>query len=248
MTNRKTELIKHFKTFIETCENNDIWYAAAGTTLQGAIVNEGMIQWHEKIEVMMTIESYEKLKSKAHRQLIDGAMNSTYPLINPKFIPLDEKFNTTNIFIDILIAVPTTTQKVKDWTKISRKRAFLMRKLHSNYIPNSGKEKFLKGISKPFKRRYKQLTFKTAYNKLFEKKNEGYYLIHKPSCKPYQHWIPHITLNTDIKEFEGLKIKIPVEYKTILKVKYGSNYTKLIKHEPTPQYINCVSKVNIKKK
>ncbi|CAM9131635.1 LicD family protein [Mycoplasma todarodis] len=241
MTNRKKQLINHLKTFINICEDNDIWYAAASTTLQGAVAMKGMIPWNEKIEIMMTIESYRKLKDSAEEYLIDGSMDSSYPSINPKFIPKGLKFFETSIFIDILIIAPTTTKKVKKWSKFSHKNNFLMKKLHSKYTPYNAKEKMLKFFSFPFKNLYKQLTFKTAYNNLYAKKNEGFYLIHKPSCKAFQHWIPHLTLNVEQAEYEGIQINIPAEYKTALEVKYGKNYKKLTKQKPIAEYIDSVS-------
>ncbi|TCG10725.1 LicD family protein [Mycoplasma todarodis] len=241
MTNRKKELIKHLKTFINICEKNDIWYAAASTTLRGAIAIKGMIPSNEKIELMMTIESYGKLKEIAEEYLIDGSMDNSYPSINPKFIPKYSKFNETSVFIDILIIVPTTIQKVKKWSNFSHKNNFLMKKLHSDYTPYNSKEKFLKGLSWPFKNLYKQLTFQAAYNKLYSQKNEGFYLIHRPSCKDFQHWIPHLTLNVEKAEYEGIEINIPAEYKTVLEVKYGKNYNKIIDRKIEAEWINSVS-------
>ncbi len=247
MTNRKKQLINHFRTFIDICEKHNIWYAAASTTLQGAVAIKGMIPWNEKIEIMMTIESYKQLKEVSESYLIDGSMDSSFSSVNPKFLPKGKEFYETNIFIDILIVVPTTVKKVMKWSKFNNKNNFLMKKLHSKYTPYNIKEKILKFFSSPFKNLYRQLTFQMAYNDLYDKKNEGFYLIHKPNCKAFQHWIPHLTFNTEKIEYEGMLINIPAEYKTALEVKYGKNYKNLTKQNITAEYIDSISMKKIAK-
>ncbi|CAM9147879.1 LicD family protein [Mycoplasma marinum] len=246
MTNRQQKLLKHLKDFIKICEENDIFYIASDLTLLASINKKGLFDEQQKIQVNMTIESYDKLKKLVPNNIIDASIDSRYPEINPKFLPLNESFYSTNIFIDILIIVPTTIKKVSKWCGLVHKNNFLFKKVHSKYIPYNNRERLRKVISFLFRNRYKQFTHKMAYNKLYASKNEGLFTIHKPNCKAYKHWIPHLTYNTLEVDFEDFKIKIPEEWKTILKVKYGENYKKIIYKKPEFKYINSVSIKKIK--
>ncbi len=224
MTNRQYELIQQLKKFDQICKDNKIWYALSGSSLLSSTNENKMLEGLNKIEVMMTIEAYSKLKNIVPKNVIDGAMDANYPDIYPKFIYNNKNFDITEIFLKILIIVPTTLKKVKKWRSLTNRNNFLIKKLHSRYVPKNFKEMIIKFFTWPISTFYKQTTFKSAYNKLFDKKNEGFYLIHEPKCRPYKHWIPHLTFYVDEIKFEDIRVNIPTEWKTILEVKYGQNY------------------------
>ncbi len=239
--------LKWFKKFITICEENNIWYTVTNGTLLGTIREKGPIKWDDDYDVMMTPDSYAKLKKMFPSNCIDGTNETKYPLVIPKFIPDRKKFLESPIFVDIFIVVPTNDKHVKKFRSLKQKINFSMQSVHSTWRPYAWYIWLFKFVSWPLKFLIKKLTYKKAIEILTV--HDGYkyfYTIDNPVDPKKINIINVLTYSTVEKPFNDFKVKVPIEYNHILKMKYG-NYMVPNKWQRPFIHINTVSIKKVKK-
>ena len=108
--------LKWFKHFVDICEENQLWYAVFYGTLIGTIREKGPIEWDDDFDIIMTPESYEKLKDLYPSNCLDNNTNKIYPWAYPKFIPDLNDLFSNNIFVDIFIIINSSEKRIKKFT------------------------------------------------------------------------------------------------------------------------------------
>ena len=117
MAFKREEILKQVKEFHDLCVENKIWYSLDKDSLLSAFRHGGFIPWAEHLEVMMTPESYEKLKNIAPKHIIDFTIDPKYTSLKPSFINNINFWDKELPFITIRIIVPSTARKVQKFRK-----------------------------------------------------------------------------------------------------------------------------------
>ena len=198
MIENRKKTIELFEEFLNVVKENDIWYALTGNTLLGAIRHGGFVPWEEKITVMMTEASYEKLKVKTKDRVADSSNNSDIKTLAGYFVKDSSNVVAPQPFIEIKVLVPTSVKKIK--------------KLMSPLYP----------LKNSFKSR--KTNIKNAINDLKEKRFEGYLALEKRGQDINKNWVQSISFETVTKSFISLKVSVPKEYARYLATWYGEDY------------------------
>lgn len=235
--------------FINICKKNDFWYTADAGTMLGAIRNNGIIPWDDDFDVMMTYDSYLKLKKMFPNRVIDTDTNG-YPLILPKFMNDKTKFLESAVFVDIFIVIPSNLESVKKYRSFRNKTRFAMQTVHSEWNSFNLGSKILKVISWPFKSIPQKITLQEVVMTLTVPPNqvEVYFTIDNPIDPLKINWQKDISFKRKEVKFENFKIQVPIEYNDILIQKYGTNYMIPDKHQRSIEHINAISIVKVKRK
>ena len=170
--------------FTKICKENMIWYSATNNTLLGVARHGGFVPWHEKIEVMMTPESYRKLLRLFPKNVIDSSIINNYKNLQAAFVKDAETWDVHTPFIEIFILVPTTIKKIKKFKSI---------------LLNI-KNKVL----------FKRNDLRNVIDQLFAVRNEGFFLIVNKSASLSKYWIHNLSFQTVIKKFGPLNIEVIV--------------------------------------
>ena len=245
---QKIEL-KNLKVFIDICNKLNLTYFLYGGTLLGVEKYKGFIPWDDDIDVALSRDSYEKFIKEAEKILpkeyfIQTPYNcslSPYPYIKlrrkgTKFIEYSNRnINIeTGIYIDIypVDKIPDNEQlrkkqfkKVRKWILIyvCRQSPLYDKKTHGRF---GFIKRFLKwiicNVTKIFSQSYcmdKINYYMKMYNNIETKR---YAVLTSPNYNNiYEELYP---LKDGI--FENLQVKIPGDYKSHLKKRYG-DYTVL---------------------
>ena len=205
----KNKIVDMFKNFIETCNENDIWFSLDNVALLGAKRHAGFVPWHEKIEVMITVEGYNKLKRLFPENILDSSLDAGFKSLTIAWVENNKKWKEKQAFIQIRLAIPTTFEKFKQFksSKYSVLRKF------------SGKKD----------------NIKRAINDLYSpQKFEGYLVLENRKSPIEKNWIQVITYKTETLPFLGLDVPVLKEYKTVLEDWFGKGYMKAV--VPTSWY------------
>ena len=200
MKNNRGNFKKLFDIFLDICKENDIWYAVDGTTLLGVVRHSGFVPWDEKIQVMMTSESFNKLKRIATSNVIDSSSAKIKKKLSSFFVMDSSDLVSTQAFIEIRVLIPTTVKKIKKFKSFK-------------YLLNS-------------KISNKKINTKTSITYLKEARFEGFWLLSNRKQKIISSWIQVLSFNTTELQFIDLKVNVPIEYDSILKTWHGENYMK----------------------
>ena len=239
--------LKWFEHFTKICEINNIWYVVTNGTLLGAVREKGPIEWDDDYDVMMTPESYNKLKILFPKNCIDTSNEDKYPLVIPKFIPDKNEYLNSAIFVDIFLVVPSNNKKVKNFRSILRKINFSLQAIHSVWEPYAWYIKLYKWLSWPFKFFIKKMTYKKAIQILkCDNEYQYYFSIDNPIDPKKINIIKTLSFATKLKKFSNFYVKVPIEYHDILTVKYN-DYMIPNKWQRPFIHINAVSIKKIKK-
>ena len=239
--------LEWFKDFAKICKENNIWYVVTNGTLLGTIREKGPIEWDDDYDVMMTPESYRKLKKLFPSNCIDASTENEYPLVIPKFIPNKDKYLSSAIFVDIFLVVPSNDKKVRKFRSLYQKINFSLQAIHSVWEPYAWYIKLYKFISWPLKFFIKKLTYKKAVEILScDNEHEYYFSIDNPIDPKKINIIKSLSFVTKNKKFTDFYVNVPIEYNEILKTKYN-NYMIPNKWQRPFIHINAVSIQKIKK-
>lgn len=242
----RPEVIELAREFAQLMEKHDIWYTVDCGSMLGAIRNEGMIPWDDDFDVMMTWESFQKLKKAFPDRVIDTDEKG-YPLLIPKFMKNKNDFLKSAVFVDIFLVVRTNEKKIQEYTSFRNKTRFAMQCVHSKWHAFNFGSKFLKVISWPFKWIPKRMTYKEAYETLFDPKGNYAYTIDNPidPIKINKHKL--FSLARKRVKFEDFEVYVPIEYRRILINKYGKNYMSPNNQERSIEHVNAISIVKVKR-
>ena len=191
-----------FSEFIKICNENKIWYSATNNTLLGTIRHGGFVPWFEKIQVMMTPQSYRKLLRLFPKRVIDSSIIDRYKGLQAAFVNDSSKWDVHTPFIEIFIVVPTTIKKVKKFKSLTI----------------NIKDKIL----------FKKQNLRNSIDQLFDIQNEGFFLITNKKASVVKNWINNLSFETITKKFGPLDVQIIAEYESILENQYGKNYMEAI--------------------
>lgn len=219
MIKEKIELLEWVKHFTEICDANDIWYSVDKETLLGTKVFGGFLPWKLKFEVMMTVESYNKLKRLYRENVIDSFVDKTFDSFSVAFVQNIFTWEKEAPWISIRVIVPTTVEKANKylsfWTRITHK----------------------------LKR--KRTDIKNAIDSLADSKPEGYFLLEKNFKHHESRWTKSIVFDLDKMDFEGLKVNVISNAVPVLIGWYGENYKKVTQPEVTYAYPAPLKKYEI---
>ena len=190
-------MIKDDKKNIELMEEfhklaikNNIWYSIDSKMLYGSLVHSGFVPWHKKNQIMMTIESFNKLKREFPNRIADSSNNKNIKNLCAYFVKDKNNVIDPQPFIEIRVLIPTTLKKIKKF------------KLPCNILWNK------------IKRR--KLNLKTVINDLNDRKFQGFWLPTKVTDKIQPSWIQTISFKTKEIEFAGIKVSAIIEDKKIV--------------------------------
>ena len=196
---KRKNLLNFAKKFIEICKHENIWYSLDRQTLKGSQKHGGFVPWEQRFEVMVTINSYRKLKRVCQNHIVDSFLDPSFKQLAPVFVANNRDWKSPQPFIRIRILIPTTTQKLQRffsfWTLIQNK----LRRRPQN--------------------------IKNIINDLVDwQKFEGYYLFEQRRRFLKQNWIQVLSFETKTVNFSGIQTEIIKEYDRILKYWYGQKY------------------------
>ena len=200
MLEKRSELKKILMNFQGICHLNKIWYVMDAESLLGVVRHSGFIPWEEKIQVMMTIESFEKLKDLSPQNVVDMSFYTKNKNLTASFVYDKDDISSPQPYIQIRILIPTSVKKVYKYKSML---FWLKNKLQN-----------------------KSLNLKNSINYLYHKEFQGYYLFSTRKKRIEYGWIQALNFKFEIRYLNDIKVPIPVEYKRILKKWYG-DYKKI---------------------
>lgn len=242
--NEEKELLR--KT-VEYLDKNNIEYYISYGTMLGAIRHKGFIPWDDDIDISMTRNNFEKLIDIAkHKNTIDNDLeiqsyelgNSVYPfikIINKKIFLEDNISVDQNLWIDVfpLDGLPSDEKKIKKIMNKTFKMAelYMVKNFKYKEIPKttrSNKATIIKYLAKPVtifinKEKWMQKYLKVAksYDVNSSKKITSVVWHGKKIIV-----FPKEILESEIYNFEDIKVKGFKDYDNYLKACYG-DYMKL---------------------
>lgn len=135
MTEVQEHLFSLLQEFDDICREHAIPYYLDGGTAIGAIRHRGFLPWDDDIDILLTRDSYQKLKQviednpRPDRILVDQLNNEKYTMVYARYCDLTstcilrtsmmDQFKS-GIFLDVLILdpVPDTPEAVREYFDI----------------------------------------------------------------------------------------------------------------------------------
>lgn len=198
MKNLRKEFVEQLQEFIEIANKNNIWWGMDDQSLLGTIRHGGFVPWVEKIQVMMTEDSYKRLRRVAHGRVIDSSDTKEIKNLCGYFIKDIKDFKSEQAFVEIRILSPTTAAKIKKF----KSPAYKAKSLLKNQSINT----------------------RTALNMLHDVRFEGFLPLESRKQSVNGSWIQAMSFETVEKQFLGIKVNVIKEYKRVLEAWFGENY------------------------
>ncbi|OYD26876.1 hypothetical protein EI74_0489 [Mycoplasma testudineum] len=221
------ELIQLLNTFTQICETNNFFYSLARETALSVYKNDNVLQNQKVADVFMNIDDYFKLRSLHPDKFIDSLFTNEYQILMPRMMIDKGNWKTTDVYLNILILVPTKITKISNYSN-------LIWKLSATYgYYNSNNEKapwyffIYKFLAKINSSLIHQINIKAAINNLYEDEYEGFLAISYPNENPKLSWIPHVTFETNQYEYQGHKFKLINEIELHFQNYFGENWKNL---------------------
>ena len=232
MTNNKDSSkqnnLKWFKKFVDICEKHNLWYSVFYGTLIGAIREKGPIEWDDDFDVIMTPESYEKLKLLYPKNCLDSDTNKKYPLIIPKFTPNIDNFIDNSAWVDIFLLTQSNTQNINKYRSLKSKIWYSVQIFKSPWKPRSFKEKIMKILSIPLWLIMPKFRYKHALNVLqnnAKSTNDVSFVMDSMFSPSSGTIFNSLSFKTIKKEFVDFEVNVPKDYHIILTQRYGDYMT-----------------------
>ena len=216
--------LKWFKKFCMICEKNDIFYSVIYGSLIGAIREKGPIEWDDDFDVIMTPQSYEKLKQLFPNNCLDGETNRKYPSIIPKFTSNINDFLSAKEWVDIFLLTKSNVKNVKKYTSLKSKFLYSIQIFKSKWKPRSIREWLFKIFTFPFWFVFSKITYRGALNIIQKEdsKEEGiYYIMDSVFAPKYATVFKDVSFKPIKKQFSDFYVYVPEDYHMILSQEYG---------------------------
>lgn len=220
MIKEKQELIKWVKHFVDICDKEDIWYSVDKESLLGIKVYGGFLPWKLKFEVMMTIESYNKLKRLYRENVIDSFVDATYDSFSVGFVQDLFHWEKEAPWISIRVIVPTTAEKANKYLSLWTRLTHRITRTRTN--------------------------IKNAIDSLVvHDKPEGYFMLEKNFKNSTTRWANNIVFDLDKMDFEGIQVNVISNAVTVLIGWYGPDYKKVVQPDVIYAYTAPLKKYEI---
>lgn len=239
--NVKNKKIQILKQFIDICNENNYWYSLDDLTLLSVFSNKNIDDKLDNYSIMMTFESYEALRAKYPKYVLDNAKHSEYHSLQIKFLENSEDIYIEQPFVNINLILPTSVKKINKFVnlknKIKSSLGFYKSYKQSNILSIRNKIK----LSKLFSFCIKPLLYKSMVNELYDENYEGF-IITNPIISKHMlnKWIPHTTFKLVDEKLNGLDVKILMEHKNYLSQLYGKKYVDYDFANPSYNYLNAI--------
>ncbi|MCK5866831.1 MAG: LicD family protein [Mycoplasmataceae bacterium] len=213
MIKERKKKIELLSEFTQICKKEKIWYSMDEESLLGVVCRGGFVPWMRKIQVMMTVKSYMKLKKLFLNRVTDSSIDKRLKN-NLKGYFIDNKKDIINpqAFIEIRILVPTSHKKIKKFRKVDLLERF----------------------------KHGRMNTKRAINILDDQKFEGYIALEFKRQKFDHSWIQVFSQEVKTMEFEGVKVDVIKEYKVVLTDWFGENYNNIKNPKRFYNYISPI--------
>lgn len=242
-------LVPLFKKLQETCDKAGVKYYTVFGTLIGAARHQGFIPWDDDVDVAMLDEDFFIFRDYCQRheeellpyRLMGFGNTPGYPFNLHRFC--DTRYGMeSDIFPDAgmgaFIDIYRLSAAGNDPQQLAKRVAFRQKLYYRGLIYNTMK-KFVSSLRNPFKRTLKYLIFRSA--RLFGKNifHRGFEKLGQMYDMKDSSYVALLTWEEEMfvypKEwfgegaalpFEGLEVRVPKEWKAMLKKDYG-DYMKL---------------------
>ena len=250
------------KKIIEICEKIQVNYFLAYGSLIGAVRHKGFIPWDDDLDLIMLRPDYDKFCQYCIQnaeglypfKLLNRTVDPAYPFGISRFCDLRFRLENDKVadagmgmFVDLYPFDGLGNDKKKTQKVIGRKKKMLIDGLYSvlekDYYKPSNKG-ILRRIAKRCFHEYACLRGKDYFLDKLDALKHVYPLDDSKyvgsaawDAKLVIHDKFHFT-SYEYLEFEGIKVKVPFQYKQVLKNSYG-DYMKLPPVEqraPTHEY------------
>ena len=216
--------------FLDVCNNHQITYYLAFGSCLGTVRHKGFIPWDINIDVLMTLEEFNKLDEIMKKENLDGFFWGI-PKDSSRIFPLLVKDGTwdypTHPNLDFSIYCKAPNNALLRY--IYRKMSYFnikMYKLKNTNVKRAFPYNILKGMASIIPNSW-YLGFVKAIKKSNERKTSDYYLVLLPSVKDNREEIKTFWFGKEptYGEFEGRKVRILSGYDAYLTMRYGDYMT-----------------------
>ncbi|AXE60516.1 hypothetical protein DA803_00165 [[Mycoplasma] phocae] len=216
------------KEFAHLCHENSIWYSMDNLSLLSIYSNEDWNGQTDHHDVMMSFESYEKLKALAPHRLIDSTMHSEYYSPQNKFVDDNQDLYKEQPFININLIIPTKVKNIKKYishcTKMRSSVAYFSSWTETNITKFSNKIKMAKFL----KLFFKPINYKDIANILYSEDYEGFIVTENPiTKKAIRKWLANLSFDVQKETINDIEVYTINEYDQYLKNLYGIEYRNL---------------------
>lgn len=195
----RKEILALVNKFTTKCDENNIWYSLDEMTMLGAERHGGFVPWHERFEVFLTVDAYNKLKRLCPKNVIDSGVDSNFKTLTVAFVEDASQWKKEQPFIRIRVVAPTTLKKLGKYKSVVRS--------------------FVRLVT------FRRDNIKRAINDLNEPKLfQGFYFVDSRRSDAIANWIQVLSGERVEIKFSGVKFKVAKEYKDLLKQWYGDDY------------------------
>lgn len=227
------EMLLLLKKFDELCTANDIKYSLHAGTLLGAVREKGFIPWDDDIDVTVTRDNLDKIKSLFENKQVPRDMTYDDEFSSAPIIWL-RRDNSTPVWIDLLvydyISENPIFQRLKFWgmvfflgftktkegMKVTREGEYKGLKYFAIYFL------YLVGCFFPIRAKNK---FKDIFAKYCFTGKRKYMVRSNDQYKALNLYVTEgSVINYTKVPFENLKLMIHAGYDEILTSAYGSDY------------------------
>ena len=215
--------IEWFKKFVDICEKHKLWYSVFYGTLIGAIRENGPIEWDDDFDVIMTPQSYEKLKKLYPVHCLDADSYNKYPLVFPKFVPDVNDIFSNNIFVDIFLIVNSSEDRIKEFYSKKTRLKYTVQTLRIKRSENKSVFWLIRFIAFFLQYFIPKFTTTKALN-ILQNSNESKsisYVLNSPYV-PLDGVVYKYNINKTTKQkFLDFHVNVPKNYDDILRQRFN---------------------------